>query len=361
MRTTRIETGRRSPLPTSNWRPAPALPHHTAFLLGQVGDGERRAIARMTPGDLATLGRVVTSGRLLVSDGMIGEFLPLFDSVLKVSSILKEVGIAPDPDFAAAADGAGELRGRFDEDRSLLDRSGDAVLDAVAGAIVSKDPDAQVSYRRRDGSIAVVAKGGGGPVSRTVSLDPPATDFVGVVKFIRSNSSVVDALKEGTAMAGLGNPARLMGIVGVLVVIVVIAAILWFVADRLGRSVQRSVVDKQIREREEAQRTDKSVLDDDEREIAALLKIPEPDRTPAQAARIQLLRDETKILRARIGSAEKTLEKLNEARKELAKEKDLVERLGELLENIATWVVVGVGAVVVLSVFFWIDPLGVRK
>jgi len=191
--------------------------------LGQMDADDLRALQKMDPEDLVTLGRIVSCGRIIAQSSEYGLIQGLIEACRGLASDL--VGY---PEAGSKFD---ELKGKRSEFKDHGEKDITALVE-IARVIVEKQPDWQVSYRKAAGDVQIVASRTGETV-KMVSLDPLDSTTGGALRYVRDHQDIVDKLKKA---ASLGNPGWFLYL---LLVIIALALIFIGVVDILASRKQK--------------------------------------------------------------------------------------------------------------------------
>lgn len=198
--------------------------HPIARRLGQMDADDLRALQKMDPEDLVTLGRVVSCGRIIAQSSEYGLIQGLIEAFRGLASDL--VGY---PEAGSKFD---ELKGKRSEFKGQGEKDITALAE-IARVIVEKQPDWQVSYRKATGDVQVVASRTGETV-KLVSLDPPDLTTGGALRYVRDHQDIADKLKKAASLSG--NPGWFLYL---LLVIIALALIFVGVVDILAYRKQK--------------------------------------------------------------------------------------------------------------------------
>lgn len=196
-----------------------------------VDADDLRTLQKMTADDLVVLGRVLSSGRILAGSKELKVVRDFVDMVGRLGIDLDRHGMI------TAQDKARELRLNELE----FAKSGEKDITALAEisrVIVEKRPDWQVTYRKANRDIQIVASRTG-EATEKISLDPPDTSVGGALKYIRDHENIVEKMKRAAA---LGNPGWLIPLVGVIIALALIFIGILMLLDEKKRKWEETLI-----------------------------------------------------------------------------------------------------------------------
>lgn len=286
-----------------------------------VDADDLRALKNMSPEDLVVMGRVFSCGRI-VSTGE--KFGILWDSLRRIGqSVSEAAGIFNDIDSKHK-----DLRAPLAEEKDI------AALGAIAGAIVEKKSDWQVSYRKSNGEIQTVASAvSTREVLEKISLDPPDRSYGGALKYIQDHQEIGEKFKKASS---LGNPGWFLYVLlaMILLALALIAALL------MMQRQQQKWQDELIRRKAE---NEGKIRADEERLNGLEAKGPGGRTASEEEERLRLI-EEIARLKAENSEIDKALGALRESGGVLGQ---LLDALG--IRTPIKWIVIGSGIIFLIG------------
>lgn len=218
--------------PVVGLRPAPAHMGSVRVLSASAMDADDlRTLQKMSPEDLVILGRVISSGRVIAESNEFKAIRDLVDMFGRLGIDLDRHGMI------TAQNSAKELALNELEVKKAGERDITALAE-IARVIVEKRPDWQVTYRKANRDIQIVASRTG-EVTENVSLDPPDPFVGGALKYIRDHEDILGKLKRAAA---LGNPGWLIPFVGVIIAMALIFIGILMLLDEKKRKWEETLI-----------------------------------------------------------------------------------------------------------------------
>jgi inorganic triphosphatase YgiF len=190
-----------------------------------------RTLQKMAAEDLVVLGRVISSGRIVAQSKEIKIIRDFVDMVGRLGIDLDRHGMI------TVQDKARELKLNELE----FAKSGEKDITALAEisrVLVEKRPDWQVTYRKANRDIQIVASRTG-EATEKVSLDPPDTSVGGALKYIRDHENIAEKMQRAAA---LGNPGGLIQLVGVIIALALIFIGILMLLDEKKRKWEETLI-----------------------------------------------------------------------------------------------------------------------
>jgi len=201
--------------------------------LGQIDADDLRTLQKMTPEDLVVLGRVVSSGRIVAQSSELKLVRDLVDTFARLGIDLDRYGMITVQSKAGEL-GASEFEAKKAGEKDIT------ALAEISRILVEKRPDWQVTYRKANRDIQIVASRTG-EASEKVSLDPPDRSVGGALKYIRDHKDILEKMKRAAA---LGNPGWFIPLVGILIGLALIFIGVLLELDSKKRQWERVLIDR---------------------------------------------------------------------------------------------------------------------